>query len=89
MKLSEAMAIINNNPQRGYMVNFERVEGNLLVGDHFPDKHSGEKLIKTSDKAWKLAIAFAAKTYGECVNVRIVDEHFSPIAGFRTIKNRD
>lgn len=86
--MTEAMKIIGSND--GFMVSFEHCRGCVLIGDSFPDKHAGEELISTEAKAWDLAIRFANKTKGKCVNIYVVDANFSPIKGYkkREIKNR-
>lgn len=89
MKMKSALDIIYRN-RGGYMVSFEWLEGKLLRGDYFPEKHSGEHLIATQEEAWELATNFANKTIGDVVNVRVVDSRFRSVEGFRCrlIKNR-
>jgi len=85
MKMEDALDIINKtNKLEGYMVHFERVDGEILRSNYFPD---GETLIKTKEEARILAGAFASKTFGECVNIYIIDEQFRPVDKFR-IENR-
>ena len=90
MRMFDALTIIAGKEiiNTGFMVDFERKEGNLLHGDHFPAKFSGEELIKTKKRAWRLAKLFAAKTVGKCLNIHIVDEGFNPVPDYETIKNR-
>ena len=91
MKMEEAFSVINKNREyTGYMVSFERKKGSLLFSDHFPDKHAGEKLIKTEKEAWALARAFAEKTIGECVNIYVINDNFAPVENYKAnyIKNR-
>ena len=89
MKIDDAMDIINGVP-KGYMVRFEWKEGSMLRGDHFPDKHAGEKLIDTEWEAWVLASEFADKMRGRAVNLYVIDDKFKPVNGYheRYIKNR-
>lgn len=82
MKMAEAVAIMNDKPP-GYMVAFERREGGLLCGDHFPDKHGGEALIKTEGEAWMLAQRFADKMGERIVNVYVIGSDFVPVNGYR------
>lgn len=82
MKYEEAMSIIDANKQKGYMISFEKLDGHILVSDHFPDPHEGEELIKTEEKAWELAKKFANATDNSYVNIYVTDESFSPVAGY-------
>ena len=89
MKLADALLIIDQPaPETGYRVRFERVDGNFLRGDHFPER--GEPLIASEEQAWQLAIRFAAATVGRCVNVYVVDGAWSPVRSYRErmIENR-
>lgn len=92
MKRAEAERIMREGqvPQ-GYMVMFEHVDGSCLHSDHFPDKLAGEPLYETEMEAWEVAKAFAAKTYGRCVNIYVADNNFSPVRNFppRLIRNRE
>jgi len=91
MKMQEALNIIGNlKKEPGYMVSFEHVEGAILRGDYFPDKHAGETLIASEDEAWQLAEAFAEATRGKCVNIYVIDSGFNPVEGYeaRTVENR-
>lgn len=83
MKYQEAMDIINKPEESGFMVSFEWVEDGVLIGDHFPDKHAGEELIKTEVLAWELANQFAKKTYDTCVNIYVINADFAPVANYR------
>lgn len=83
MKMKDAMAIINHDPNKGYMVSFELVDGYLLRSDNFPDKHAGEELIPTESEAWELAFKFAMKMKGKAVNVYVVNSDFQPVPGYR------
>ncbi len=89
MKMKNAMKVINGTPS-GFMVSFEWKKGGLLRGDHFPDKHAGEELIKTEKEAWMLAAEFAKKTVGDTVNLYVIKSDFVPVKGYRTkyIANR-
>lgn len=81
MKMADAMAIIDGKPQ-GYMVAFDRVEGNIVGGDYFPDKHGGEPLIPTEHEAWELARRFAITAPPNVRDVYVVDHQFQPVAGY-------
>lgn len=91
MKMQEAlkMMAVGITP-KGYMVHFEWKRGGMLYSDGFPDKHAGEPLIASEEEAWVLAHAFAQKTRGQCVNIYVVDDTFSPVKGYmdRKIENR-
>lgn len=91
MQYREALRIINEGLNRGFMVSFEWKNGCVLVSDHFPDKHAGEKLIETEEEAWELARRFAAQTVGKCVNIYVTKQDFTPVEGYRTkyMGNRD
>jgi hypothetical protein len=91
MKFKEAVAIMDETQEAGFMVSFEWAEKGMLRGDHFPDKHAGEELIKTGVLAWELAHQFAKNTYGKCVNIYVTKADFSPVDGYRKkmIVNRD
>lgn len=89
MKMREAMAVINGQPEPvGYQVSFERVCGSVLVGDYFPANN--EPPIPTEEEAWDLARKFAAVTYGQCVNLYVTEDHL-PVANYKDklIINRD
>ncbi len=91
MKMLEAQRIIDTEPaESGFMVGFEWAGDGVLHSDHFPDKHAGEKLIETQREAWDLAYAFAVKTRGTAVNIRVITSDFKPLPGYQyqTIKNR-
>lgn len=81
MKMNDALKIIATQ-DRGYMVSCEHIEGCMLVSDHFPDKHAGEPLRPTEEEAWELARAFAHNTFGQYVNIYVVDNHFMPVPGY-------
>lgn len=83
MKINEAMKIINYDPNHGFMVSFEKIEGPFLRSDHFPDKHAGEELIPTEQEAWNLAAQFARKMSGQVVNVYVVNADFQPVRDYR------
>lgn len=91
MKYYNALKIINEGLNLGFMVSFEWKRDGMLKSDHFPDKHAGEKLIETEEEAWELAIKFASRTKGKCVNVYVTKSDFVPVEGYslRCIKNRD
>ena len=82
MKMVDAMKIIEGNGN-GFMVGFEWIDGCILRSDHFPDKHGGEPLISTEDRAWVLAKAFANKMKGKIKNVYVVDFSFNPVPGYK------
>jgi hypothetical protein len=92
MKYEAALEIMARGikPPPGYMVSFERVEGRMLAGDPFPDKHAGEKLIPSEDEAWNLARVFANATRGKYVNIMVVDSEFHPVDDYlsKRIENR-
>ena len=67
---------------RGFMISFDVVKGNMLHSDHFPDKHAGEKLIKTEDEAWLIARRFASATDETYVNIYVIDDSFSPVKNY-------
>lgn len=81
--MQEALDIINNEKESGYMVHFEHAESIFLRSDCFPDKNAGEKLIATEEEAWHLARKFAAKTFGKCVNIYVVDANFRPVQFYK------
>lgn len=69
-------------PDGGYMVSYEdRSEGGL-AGKFFPNKHKGEKLIETEEKAWKLAKKFEKENRGKVVNVYVTYSDFRPVNGY-------
>lgn len=87
MKMQEALDVIEGR-QRGFCVAFETVDGNLLRSDHFPDIRAMDTSIETESEAWQLAERFAKRTFGKCVNIRVVSAYdFRPVGG-RTIVNR-
>jgi len=90
MKYYEALKIINEGMNLGYMVSFEWKRGGILASDHFPDKHAGEKLIETEEEAWELARKFASQTKGKVVNIYVVYGDFTPVKNYkdRYIENR-
>lgn len=90
MKYDTALRIIDGRINLGFMVSFEWKEGLMLRSDHFPDKHAGECLIETEDKAWELAYQFARKTRGKCINIYVIKSDFTPTEGYesRKIENR-
>lgn len=83
MKLSEAMSIIDKK-ESGYMVHFEKRNGNILSSDYFPDKN--ENLIKSEDEAWKLAERFANATDENHVNIYVIDHNYKPVFGYEKRK---
>lgn len=89
MRMKNAMLLINGEPD-GFMVSFEWAKNGMLRGDHFPDKHANEPLIKTETEAWVLAEKFAEKTKGDAVNIYVTNSDFTPVAGCqnKTIANR-
>lgn len=89
MKMSKALEIIESKPS-GYMVSFEHAGDGFLRSDYFPELWDGEKLIETEEEAWELAKKFAAKTFGKCINIYVIDNNFRPVANFKDkeIKNR-
>ena len=87
MKMAEALRIIDEGINPMYMVSFEWKRDGMLCGDHFPDKHGGEKLIETEKEAWDLARKFAAATAGKCVNIYVIrGDNFVPVEGYQTHK---
>jgi len=105
MNMKKAMAIIKASEKRekegkkkgpkGFMVHYEEIStgGGILTSKHFPDKHAGEKLIKTEKEAWELAKRFAKATDSKrIVNIYITNQNFSPVGGYsdktiRRLKN--
>lgn len=67
----------------GYRVHMERIEGNILCGDYFPDR--GEKPIRTVEQAWEWARQFAAADKeNKYKNIYVVDgDDFTPVANYR------
>lgn len=88
--MNEALEIIINENQQGFMVSFERCGDGFLRGDYFPDKHAGEKLIFTEEEAWELAVKFANKMKGKAVNIYVTGSNFVPVSGYelKIITNR-
>lgn len=84
MKYHEALKVINEGLNQGFMVSFEWKDGCILGSDHFPDKHAGEKLIETEEEAWELARKFARKTKGKCVNIYVIKSDFTPVEGYKS-----
>lgn len=85
MKLAEALKIIDKK-ERGFMVSFEKREGDILRADKFPDTDAGEPLLKTAEEAWKLAERFANATDENIVNIYVIDNTFSPVPGYEIKK---
>ena len=84
MKMQKALDIINGKDKpKGFMVSFEWARNGLLISDSFPDLHAGEPLIPTEIEAWKLAKAFAEKTYGKAVYICVVDAKWIPVKGYK------
>lgn len=97
--MKEAMAVIRKSERAkeksiekarkekttGFMVHFEKRNGNLLESNYFPDRHAGEKLIKTEEEAWQLAERFAKATTEESVvNIYVIrGDNFTPVSGYR------
>ena len=90
MKWHDALKIINEGMNPGYMVSFEWKRGGMLYSNHFPDKHAGERLIETEEEAWVLARGFAEQTKGNAVNIYVTYGNFTPVKNYkdREIKNR-
>jgi len=90
MRLDEAKkAIYEGVKPRGYRVAFERVEGRILAGDHFPERD--EPPFKHEAEAWEWAEKFAKATKGRNVNLYVVDaETWVPVPDYvsRKIDNR-
>ena len=87
MKYTEALKIINQDTNPGYMVSFEWTGGGMLRSDHFPDKHAGEQLIETEREAWEIARKFASKTFGRCVNIYVIrGDNFAPVKSYEIHK---
>jgi len=85
MKMQEAKDLMNNKP-RGFMVSFDWYGDGFLTSDHFPDKHAGEKLIRSEHEAWELARDFARATKGRTCNLYVIDSEFKPVNGYRDRK---
>ncbi len=83
MKMQAVLDIIHNKP-KGFMVDFDWLEGGGWRGDHFPDKHAGEPLIPTEDGAWELAERFARATEGKTCHIYVVDSDFCPVPGYKS-----
>jgi hypothetical protein len=86
MKMDRALDIIesrDDTDKLGYMVSFEWRKNGFLIGDHFPEKNAGEKLIKDEETAWTLAQKFSRKMIDEVVNVYVIDSKFRPVKGYR------
>jgi len=91
MKMSEAQKIIKVSRKKegeGFMVSFHKRGGGVLHGDHFPDKHAGEKLIPNKEKAWQMAAVFAQATNELHVDIYVIDHNFRPVKGYdkKTLK---
>lgn len=89
MRMAEADRIISDGiKSRGYRVSFEKVDGRFLVSDYFPDRE--EPMIENEEEAWILASKFASATFGKCINIYVVDDHYRPVSGYdrRMIHNR-
>ena len=88
MKLREALDIIDTH-ERGFMVQFDVLENQIIRSDHFPDKHSGEELIKSEELAWEMAKRFAAavdpSTY---INIYVINQKFIPVSDYQQKKIR-
>jgi hypothetical protein len=89
MKTEEAIKIIKLNERKprftkkgGFMVSFEKKEGHILASHHFPDKHTGEPLIRTEEEAWNLAKRFATSTDDSYVNIYVTDSEWRPVKGY-------
>lgn len=90
MKYKDAMKLISKHSavkeNTGYAVSFERIEGNVLCSDHFPDLHAGEKPIIGLEEAWRHAKLFAAASDDSIVNVYVIigsgQQRFSPVPGY-------
>lgn len=95
--MKEAMAIIRKSERAkeksiekarkektgGFMVHFEVRERSMLSSRYFPDKHAGEKLIKTEEEAWDLAHRFAKATPENYVNIYVIHGvNFVPVTGY-------
>lgn len=83
MKMKDALEMINAKSTSGFMVSFEWIEGSILRGDHFPDKHAREKLIETENEAWDLARKFADATKGKTCNIYVIKNDFVPVNGYK------
>lgn len=71
-----------NKEKKGFMVEFERRSNGMLISGHFPDKHAGDRLIKTEEKAWELARMFADGHHEDYVNIYVIKEDFCPVEAF-------
>lgn len=85
MKLKEAMSIIDEK-EKGFMVHFDVSDGRVKYSDYFPDKHAGEKLIKTEEEAWDLAKRFANAAPDNYNNIYVIDNNFSPVFDYDSKK---
>lgn len=81
MKFVDALRIINGN--QGFMVAFERIDGNLRCSDHFPEKAAGEKLIVTEELAWDYARKFADHAPDTIINIYVVHGDFVPVGHYQ------
>ena len=87
MKYYEALKIINEGLNPGYMVHFEWKKGGMLHSDYFPEKSANEKLIESEEEAWDLARKFASKTVGKCLNIYVIrGDNFTPVSGYENKK---
>ena len=67
---------------KGFMVEFEHRANGMLYSKHFPDKHAGERLIKTEKKAWEIARMFEQISHEDYVNIYVIKEDFCPVEGY-------
>jgi hypothetical protein len=77
-----------NKEPKGFMVDFEHRTNGILTSGNFPDKHAGEPLIETEEKAWELARKFAEILPQNYVNIYVIKEDFSPVEGYEEKKIR-
>lgn len=89
MRMAEALKIaaIGLRP-KGYRVSYDKKDGCMLLSGYFPERD--EPLIPSEDEAWELAGAFARRTYGEYVNIYVIDDRWKPVLGYaeKKIANR-
>jgi hypothetical protein len=90
MKMKDAQDLITKVPSvksEGFRVHFTQIVGGQQVADYFPA--IGEDLIATERDAWVLAHSFAAVTYGNYINIHVLDQSSRPVANakVRSIRN--
>lgn len=85
MKMQKVNDILNGlieGDNNGFVVSFETKRGSGLAGDYFPCHDTRDVIdlepppFRTEHEAWIMAIRFAEKTKGKCINIHVVDCHF-------------